>query len=318
MTPWPSLPAPLTLLLPWSEYQTRTLEFFTFKYAFVFDALVASVCVGAVCGAVGTFLVLRRLSLLGDAAGHAALPGLCVAFALTGSLAPLGLLLGALGSSLLASLSVGVLSRGARSRPDAAIGIVLSVFFGAGVVLLSWIQRTATTQYAGLNSMLLGNVAGIEPDQLHLILGLSLGLALALLIWFRPLAISTFDEEFARSLGLPTRLIHYALLGALALAVIISVQAVGVILVSAMLIIPASTAMFLTKRLGFAVLLSAALGALAGVLGAWISYIQEGVATGPAMVLVASCGFGLAYVFGPRQGWIHRARARQKKRRRPA
>ena len=285
-------------LVSMAEYQARSLEFFSLKYAFVLDALLASVLVGATCGALGVFLVLRRLSMLGDAAGHAALPGLCGAFIVTGSLAPGGLLIGALASCLASTVCVGLISRGARARPDAAIGIVLSVFFGAGVVLLSWIQRHAVTQYAGLDAMLLGNAAGIERGQLYWIAALSGAVLLGLALAWRPLALASFDPGFARVAGVPVRALHYGLLCALALCVILSVQAVGVILVSAMLIIPACAALALSTRLASCVMIACGIGVLSGVLGAWASYIQEGLATGPAMVLIATGFFAAATLYG--------------------
>jgi manganese/zinc/iron transport system permease protein len=293
-----------------SVLTARALEFFTFQYDFVRDALIASILVGALCGVVGVFLVLRGLSLLGDAAGHATLPGLAVAFILTGGLAAPALLLGALASAFLASVTVGVISRGARARPDAAIGIVLSVFFGAGTVLLTYIQRTATTSYAGLDSMLLGNVAGITTGQLVAIATATVTLLSAVVVTYRHLLVSTFDPVFAASIGVRTRLIHYGLLGALAVTIVVSVQAVGVVLVSAMLITPASAALFLSSRLERVLAYAGIIGAVSGACGAFLSYLGEGVATGPAIVLVASTIFLACMLFGPRNGiarrWLDR------------
>ncbi len=284
----------------------RALEFFTFKYDFARDALIASILVGALCGVVGVFLVLRGLSLLGDAAGHATLPGLAVAFILTGGLAAPALLLGALTSAFLASVTVGVLSRGARSRPDASIGIVLSVFFGAGTVLLTYIQRTATTSYAGLDSMLLGNVAGISSGQLLSIVVAAIVLIGGVALTYRHLLVSTFDSVFAASIGVRTRLIHYALLATLSVTIVVSVQAVGVVLVSAMLITPASAALFLSSRLERVLAFAGLIGAVSGALGAFVSYLGEGVATGPAIVLAASSFFLVCMIFGPRNGLARR------------
>lgn len=292
----------ILLVANFAEYQSRAFEFFSFKYQFVTLALIASIVVGALCGLVGTFLVLRRLSLLGDAAGHSTLPGLAIAFLVVGSLSTGALMVGALISSFLSALAVGLFSSGPRSRPDAAIGIVLSVFFGVGIVLLSYIQRVATTSYAGLDSMLLGNVAGITTGQLVALMVTAVVLAGATLLFYRPLSLATFDPGFARSIGVPVRLVHYALLGALACSVVVSVQAVGVVLVSAMLIIPGSSALFWARRLPIVLGVSVTFGAISGMLGALISYVFEGVSTGPAMVLVASTFFILSLLLGPRQG----------------
>jgi manganese/zinc/iron transport system permease protein len=307
--------ASLIAALEVAEISARSVEFFSFKYAFVARALAASILVGGLCGAVGTFLVLRRLSLMGDAAGHSTLPGICVAFLLAGSVSTLPIMAGALVSALLAALAVGVIARGPRSRSDAAIGIVLSVFFGAGIVLLSYIQRVATTSYAGLDAMLLGNVAGISPGQLSALGVVTLLLGGMTAVYLRPLSISTFDPGFAASVGIPVRAIHYGLLGALSLSVVVSVQAVGVVLVSAMLIIPGASAVYWFKRMPGVLGAAVVLGALSGALGAWISYIFEGVSTGPAMVLVATAFFSVSLAFGPRGGLLWRAVRRRRRQR---
>ncbi|MFU8806127.1 MAG: metal ABC transporter permease [Bradymonadaceae bacterium] len=288
-----------------SPYFERALEFFTFRYDFVIDALGASMLIGAICGLVGTFLVLRGLSLIGDATGHATLPGVCIAFLLVGSKSMGALLIGALISGVIGALLVGVLSRGPRSRPDAAIGIVLSVFFGIGIVLLSYIQNSPTGAQAGLGSFLFGNAAGVTRAQLFWVLGITIALASLVVVFYRPLMLTVFDESFARSIGIPTAALSAGLLGALAICVVISIQAVGVVLVAAMLIIPPSTALFLSKRLPKVLAISATVGAVSGALGAFISYIAEGVATGPAMVLVAALFFSLALIFGPRGGLLY-------------
>ncbi len=286
-------------------YVDRFLEFFTFRYEFTAWALAASVIVGTLCGVVGTFLVLRGLSLIGDATGHATLPGVCIGFLVAGgSKASGALLVGALVSGFLATALVGVLSRGRRARTDASIGVVLSVFFGMGIVLLSYIQTSPTGAQAGLNKFLYGNAAGVSSSDVA-VLGVMAAAVLALVgIFWRPLVLSIFDEVFARSVGIDVRWTYYGLLAALAVAVVVSIQAVGVVLVSAMLIIPPSAALFLSKRIGVVVLLSAILGAASGSVGAVLSYVFEGVSTGPAMVLVAGCFFTVALVFGPRGGLV--------------
>ena len=283
-----------------SETFARAVEFFSFQYSFTVYALLASILVGAVCAVVGAFLVLRGMSLLGDAVGHATLPGVCAAFVIVGAKEMGALMIGALVSAFIAALLVGAISDKPRTRPDAAIGIILSVFFGIGILMLSYIQNSPTAAQAGLDSFLFGNAAAVSREQLYLLAGVSVVLISGVAIFFRYLAVATFDPVFARSIGIPTRVVHYGLLGALSLAVVVSVQAVGVVLVAAMLIIPPSTALFLTKRLPGVLLIGALLGVLSGALGAFASYLWEGVATGPAMVLCAGFFFGVALLFGPR------------------
>lgn len=297
-----------------SQYIDRAQEFFTFQYEFVAYALGASVLVGIVCGLVGTFLVLRGFSLLGDATGHATLPGVAGAFLVTGFQHPGALLTGALISGGLGALTVGAFSRGPRVRRDAAIGIVLSVFFGIGIVLLAYIQRTETGRQAGLEQFLFGNAAAITPGEFWVLAGLGVVLCLTIGAFFRPLAVMTFDEDFARSIGINTAGLEIGLLVALSVAVVVSIQAVGVILVAAMLIIPPCTGRYLSGRLSGVAGWSMALGALSGAVGALVSYVFEGVATGPAMVLVATLWFVLALLFGPYggivTGWLRSAQAR--------
>ena len=292
----------------------RAQEFFLFQYDFVLYALGASVLVGIVCGLVGTFLVLRGFSLLGDATGHATLPGVAGAFLLTGFQHPAALLTGALVSGGLGALTVGAFSRGSRVRSDAAIGIVLSVFFGIGIVMLAYIQDSPTGRHAGLEQFLFGNAEAITAGQLGVLALIGLALCVAVAVFYRPLALMTFDEGYAKSLGIDTAKLEIGLLFALSVAVVISIQAVGVILVAAMLIIPPSAGRFLSGRLGGVVAWAMVIGAVSGAIGAFISYVFAGVATGPAMVLAATFFFGLALLFGPHQGvltaWVRSRRRR--------
>jgi manganese transport system permease protein len=302
---WPELMA----ALPWGDWAARAHEFFTFRYAFARDALIASALVGALCGMVGPVLVLRRLSMLGDAAGHATLPGVAAAFLVVGVVSPAPLMAGALVAVALAGWLVSVLSRGARVRPDAAMGIVLSVAFGLGAVLLSVAERGAAP-HAGLADILLGNPAGVTTGQLGVLAACAGALLAGLVVGWRWLVLSTFDEGFARTSGVPVRAVQAAFIMALSAVVVVSVQAVGVVLVAAMLILPPSAALLLARRLGAVTILSTLIGAVCGALGALASYVQAGVATGPAMVLVGALIFALAAALGPRSWAVQRMRGR--------
>lgn len=269
-------------------------DFFTGRYDFAVDATLTGVIVGAVCGIVGVFLVLRQLSLVGDAAGHATLPGVAGAFLLTGSKSLAILLSGALVSALLSVAMLAWIERSPRTRTDAAVAIVLSLFFGVGVVLLSYAQHAANGAQAGLNAFLYGSAAAVARSQL-IGVGLAGSVAVAtVLIAFRPLALATFDPRFAASVGVRVDRLRVALLVALCLAVVVSIQAVGVVLVAAMLIIPASAARLVTRRLTAMTMVSAAIGAGSGFVGALASYLVPRLATGPAMVLVAALVFVVA------------------------
>ncbi len=288
-----------------ATFLERTSEFWSMQYEFVAWALASSVAVGLLCGLVGTFLVLRGMSLLGDATGHATLPGVCIGFLVAGGQKVMGwLLAGALLTGLLATWLVGFLSRRPRTRPDAAIGTVLSVFFGAGIVLLSYIQASPTGAQTGLNDFLFGNAAAVSPGHALGVMTLALVAVIAVFSFRRVLSVAIFDRVFAESVGIPVSWVDYGLLGTLGLAVVASIQAVGVVLVSAMLIIPGATAILVTSRLGHSLTLSAVLGALSGVTGTWLSFVFEGVGTGPAMTLVAAFFFVMALIFSPRMGLL--------------
>ena len=278
--------------MTWHTFAERTADFFSFRWGFALDGLLAGVIVGGLCGLVGVFMVLRRLSLIGDATAHATLPGVCVAFLLTGSKALPVLLAGALASGLAANAMVAWLLRLPRSRPDAVIGVVLSVFFGLGIVLLSFVQVSPTGAQSGLQSFLFGSAAGVARSQV-LTLGVA-GIAVGLVVVaaMRPLTLATFDPVFAGSVGIPVRAIETLSLLTLAAVVVVSIRTVGVVLAAAMLIVPPSAALLVARRrIGAAAGLSAAIGALSGAIGAWISFVFEGLSTGPTMVLVAGTIF---------------------------
>ena len=296
-----------------SVYIERAIEFFSFHYAFSTKALVASLLIGVACGTVGTFLLLRKMALLGDAAGHATLPGVCAGFLAAGGAKSIGFLLGgALLFGLAAAVIIGVISKGPRTRSDAAIGIVLASFFGLGVVMLSYVQNAPSGAQSGLNSFLFGNIAGITDAQLWTISAIVLVLMTVGTVMFRWLTLSTFDSDFAAISGVHTTAVHYGLLVALTVAVVVSIEAVGAILVSAMLIIPAASALLVSKRIETALLLSSFIGAASGLLGAFFSYIFEGVSTGPAMAVVAATIFATIWAFrGARDSFKRRAMRRE-------
>ncbi|MEO1482299.1 MAG: iron chelate uptake ABC transporter family permease subunit [Myxococcota bacterium] len=277
-----------------AEFWQRTVDFATFEYAFARDALLVSILVGALCGFVGVFLVLRRLSLLGDATGHATLPGVVLAYMLFGSARPSLLLLGALATALAAAGSINVILRAGRAREDAAIGVVLAVFFGLGIVLLSTLQSNESASQAGLSAFLLGNAAAVTGEQIVIIAGAAVLLTTASLVAYRPLTLAVFDPVYASTLGFSVPRIHGALVIGVAVTVVVSVQAVGAILVTAMLILPPSAALLLTRRLPLTLIVSTLFGALSGALGAYGSFLLEGFGTGPTMVLAATLVFAFA------------------------
>lgn len=278
---------------------------------------LGSAVLGVVSGSLGSFAVLRKQSLLGDAMSHAALPGIVIAFILTRSKFSFVLLLGALVAGWIATLTMTAIVRYTRVKQDSALGLVLSVFFGFGLLLLTYVQRMPDANQAGLNTYLFGQAAALlQRDVIAMALLGSVALALMLLFW-KEFKLLSFDPDFGASIGFPMRLVDTLLTTTLVIAIVVGLQAVGVVLMSAMVVAPAAAARQWTNRLSVMVLLAALFGALAGVLGALISS-GSGLATGPTIVLVISAVVVLSILVAPNRGllwrWLNRRRNRRRLR----
>jgi len=268
------------------------------------NVALGSAILGAVGGALGSFAVLRRQGLLGDALAHATLPGVCVAFMLTGSKNPAVLLLGAGLSAGLGALFILAVVGGTRIKQDAALGIVLSVFFGAGIVLLTFIAGSGDAGQSGLDRFIFGQAATIVRADV-VTMGLLASAAVVLLaLFFKEFKLLSFDPAFAASLGFPVRALNVLLTALIVVAVVVGIQAVGVVLMAAMLITPAAAARQWTDRLSVMVSLSAALGAASGVCGALISASGSNLPTGPLIVLVATGVLVVSLLLGRRHGFL--------------
>jgi manganese/zinc/iron transport system permease protein len=261
---------------------------------------------GIVSGALGSFAVLRGQSLLGDAMSHAALPGVALAFLLTDSKASLPLLLGAVAAGWVGTLVVMAIVRTTRVKYDSALGIVLSVFFGVGLLLLTLIQQRPDASQAGLDRFLFGQAASLLERDLYVMAALAaIALAATLLLW-KEFKLLTFDSEFGASLGFPVRRLDVALTGLLVIAIVVGLQTVGVVLMSAMVVAPAAAARQWTDRLAVMVLLAAAFGALAGVSGAVVSSSAQRMPAGPTIVLCAGVIVLVSLFFASRRGLVWR------------
>lgn len=266
--------------------------------------MIGTALLGGMAGVVGTYAVLRGRALVGDMLAHAALPGVCIAFLLTGNRELLNLSAGALASGLLAIGAVTLVTRWTRTKQDAAIGIVLSTFFGVGVVLLSVIQKPSTMgNKAGLNAYLFGEPGGMLTSDL-VVLGVVAAFVLgAVALFYKEFALVCFDNEFANSQGWPTLWLDLGMLAMLAVVTIVGLPIVGVILMAAMIIIPAATARFWTDRLYQMLILSGLLGAAAGMLG---TKVGHGYPAGAVIVLTASTLFAVSLLFAPHKGVVSR------------
>jgi manganese/zinc/iron transport system permease protein len=286
----------------------------------LFDYTIRTVALGAavlgiVAGALGAFALLRRQSLLGDAMSHAALPGVLLAFMLTGSKAPVVLVLGAAVAGVLGTFLLLGISRYSRIKEDAALGIILSVFFGFGLVLLTFLQRNPTAAQAGLNSYLFGQAATLLTRDVITMAAFGGGALLLLVLLWKEFKLLSFDRDFGSSLGFPMTGLDVLLTTLLVIGIVIGLQAVGVVLMSALVVAPAAAARQWTNRLSVMMILASLFGAIAGVAGALISSLGAGLSTGPVVVLVVSLIVVASLVLGASRGllwgWVRRQRNRR-------
>lgn len=261
-------------------------------YTFMQRGLAASVIVGVVCAVIGSYVVLRGMAFMGDALAHAILPGVAIAY-ITGA----NLTVGALVAAVIVALLIGLFTRQGTIREDTAIGILFAAALSLGVAIISSIRTSAVD----LSHILFGNMLGVSSTDLWLAAGLGLLVLAVIVILYRPFLVVSFDPTLAATLRWPGEFFRILLLVLLALTVVISLQTVGIGLVAAMLVTPAATAYLLTRRLDRMMVLSAALGALASVIGLYISYYAN-IASGAAVVLVATGFFLLAFLFAPGRG----------------
>jgi manganese/zinc/iron transport system permease protein len=283
-------------------------RFFSFQDANIRYVLFGSIMLGAAAGVLGSFAVLRKRSLLGDALAHAALPGVCIAFLLTGTKSILPLLAGATVSGVLGVLLIQAITSSGKIKSDSAIGIVLSVFFGIGIVLLTHIQRLPLGNQSGLDKFLFGQAASMLPQDLLVMGVISLFLLGAILLLFKEFRLLTFDPDFLATLGFPVMLVDLLLMALIVLSVMAGLQAVGVILMAAILITPAVAARFWTNHLSVMIAVAGGIGALSGFFGTFLSSLAPRIPTGPVMVLSATFFFILSAFLAPRKGvlakWI--------------
>lgn len=266
--------------------------------------LLGSMLLGLSTGVIGTFAYLRKQSLIGDTLAHAALPGICIAFMLTGVKSVGFFMVGAIVAGMIATMGISWITRHSRIKPDAAMGIVLSVFFGLGIVLLTQIQHSSYGNQSGLDKFLFGQAASMTSGDVYTMASVAVLLIVACAVLFKEFKLISFDSGYARGLGFSVTTLEQLLLWLVTVAVVVGIQAVGVVLVAALLITPAVSARYWTDRLGMMTILSGLFGALSGAIGTWISAGTEHLPTGPLSVLTASTLFIASVLFGPRRGLV--------------
>ncbi len=265
-------------------------------YAFFVRGLTVGVLLGLVCGALGCFVVLRGMAFIGDALAHAVLPGIVLAYLLG-----LDLFIGAFIAGIVTALLINGISRTEQVHEDTAIGIVFTGAFALGIVLISRVQG----YMRDLSHVLFGNILGIAPLDVAVTTLITVIVLASLFLWYRELLITSFDPIHARAMGLPVGRLHLGLMTLLALTVVSGIQAVGVVLIAALLVTPAATAHLLTDRLGVMLALAMALSSGAVVVGLYTSYYAN-ISSGGAVVLTSTLGFSAALLFAPRKGLVAR------------
>lgn len=275
---------------------------------------LGSAILGIISGMLGSFAVLRKQSLLGDGVSHAALPGVVMMFILTGSKNTEVLLLGALISGLIATLLIISIVKNTRIKFDSALALIMSVFFGAGLVLMTYVQKIPKSNQAGLNRFIFGQASTLLQRDVKLMIICGIALLIVMLLFWKEFKIFTFDAEFAQSIGFSSGKINLLLSFMIVMAIIIGLQTVGVILMSAMLITPAVAARQWTNRLWVMVLLSAIFGAISGILGTAISSLVPRMPTGPAIVVCVSLIVMVSMLFAPGRGILYRLYIQRKNR----
>ncbi|AVI50705.1 zinc transporter [Pukyongia salina] len=285
-----------------SDYTLRTIT-------------LGTAVLGAICGMLGSFAVLRKQSLLGDAISHAALPGIAIAFLITGAKDSNVLLLGALVSGLIGTFWIRGIITKTHLKTDTALGLILSLFFGFGMLLLTFIQKQPNANQAGLDKYLFGQAATlVVSDVIVMVIVTGVSLFTLLLFW-KEFKILLFDADYTKTLGFNTRIIDILITFFIVLAIVIGLQTVGVVLMSAMLLAPAAAARQWTNSLSVMIGLAAIFGAFSGVFGTAISASQDNLSTGPVIVLVAAVFVLISFIFSPGRGLLFREiRFRQNRR----
>jgi manganese/zinc/iron transport system permease protein len=281
------------------------------NYTFQTVAL-GSALLGLISGVLGSFAVLRKQSLLGDGVSHSALSGVVMAFILLDNKSTEILLLGALISGILATLFIVSIVRHTRIKFDSALALVMSVFFGLGLVLLTYVQKIPNSNQAGLKRFIFGQASTLMQRDIVLMLVCGVILLTLVMLFWKEFKLFTFDSDFAKNLGFSPQKLNLLLSFMIVLAIIIGLQTVGAILMSAMLITPAVAARQWTNKLWVMVTLSALFGAASGIMGTTASSLVSKLPTGPSIVVCISIIALISILFAPGRGILHRLYQRKK------
>ncbi|MDN4164117.1 iron chelate uptake ABC transporter family permease subunit [Cytophagales bacterium LB-30] len=291
------------------------IEFFSFTNPNVRYVTLGCILLSVSSAVVGSFTFLKKRALVGDAVAHSVLPGVCLAFILSGTKNPVYLIIGAFITAWISLLFIDLVTKRSKIKEDTAISITLSVFFGLGIMLLTMIQHSGNASQSGLDSFLFGKAAALIGTDLYVFGGVAFILLFVVGLFFKEFTLIAFDTHFAQVIGLPVKRIEFVLTTLTVLAVVVGIQAVGVVLMAAMLITPPAAARFWTDSLRKMLVIAACLGAFAGLSGAYISYIAPSMPTGPWIVMVISFIAVLSFLLAPQKGilfkWLKQRKIRQ-------
>jgi manganese/zinc/iron transport system permease protein len=282
------------------------LYFFTFQDPSIVFVVIGIILLGVGSAYVGTYSFLDKKALLGDAISHAVLPGICLGFMLAGEKNPLFIVSGAFISGALATFLSSWLNKNTRLSEDAIIASILSIFFGFGIVLLTVIQKSGNPEMAGLNQFIFGNAIAIQESDLYIYGGLAVFIILCLTIFQKEFSLLVFNPDYGRAIGFPMGMIRVIFNILMILSVVIGIQAIGVVLMAALLITPGAAARFWTDRLGVLVILAGVFSAVSGVLGTYISFVIPQMPTGPWVVVFLSILALFSFLFAPKKGVLSR------------
>ena len=282
------------------------LYFFTFQDPSITWVVLGITLLGIGSAYVGTFSFLDKKALLGDAISHAVLPGICLGFILAGEKNPVYIVTGAFLSGALATFLSSWLRKNTKLSEDTIIATILSVFFGVGIVMLTGLQKSGNPEIAGLNSFIFGNAIGISESDLMIYGGLSLTIIMVLTLFLKEFRLMVFDPEYGKAIGFPMEAIRFLFNVLMILAVVIGIQAIGVVLMAALLITPGAAARFWTDRLNPLLILAASFSIVSGILGTYISFVIPQMPTGPWVVVFLSLIALLSFMFSPKSGIIFR------------
>lgn len=288
------------------------IEFLSFSDPNIRYVVLGSMLLAASSAVVGVFIVLKKKALIGDAVSHSVLPGICFAFLFSGSKDISLLIIGAFISGWLALILIDLIVKKSKIKKDAAISIVLTVMFGLGIVMLTYIQHHGSASQTGLESFIFGNAAALIGTDVLIFSLIGLILVVVVLAFFKEFALIAFNDSYAKTIGVPVGRLDLLLSTLTVLAVVAGITAVGVVLMAAMLITPAAAARFWSDNLKKIVLLAAVFGALAGFFGALISYLAPSMPTGPWMVITSSVIAFISFFFAPQKGYVFKQLQRKR------